>query len=210
MAIFLVDNDIVEVRIVTNILEQIGINRRYYLVTQSTGLGRSDQEAATSLDALWHSVWKACMPIDAAWRGVSVQRVNPLPKTVAAVAVANVGNGTALGGLMAAQVSALVALKSDFTGRDKRGRAYIPFPSDNFITSGGKPSAGFLTTELDEVSDNLSQDLAFEGVDGNHLKPILWKPPTGPIVDIVKGIPRGEWATQRRRGGFAAKNTLPF
>lgn len=211
MAITLLDGDILEARIVTNILEQISVNRRYYVVLNSVGGGRTTQDAAEAIDSLMESAYKSAMPTGANYRGVSVQRVSPGPRTVAAVSVLNAGLGTAIGSLLPPQTCGIVALKTDLAGKANRGRAYIPWPSDSFMAGTGKPTAGYVATELQEIGNRMRTRVADNPLpDGADYDPILWKPPSGPQVLLITANARTEWATQRRRGGFGAKNVLPF
>jgi len=211
MTVQLVDGDVVEVRVVCHIPEQIAVNRRYFRITNSVGAGIDTDVLASDLDNLLDNPYKVIMPATANYRGISVQRVFPGARTIASVSVALAGAGTAIGGLQPAQVCALGALRTDLAGRKFRGRVYAPFPSDNFQGANGKPTPAFVTGPLQTLTDNWVGTITFglppDEADGVS---ILFKPPSGPQTDITAGIARTEWATQRRRGGFGAQNIVPF
>ncbi len=211
MATPLTNGNVIEVRIVSFIPEQIALNRLYYEVGNLQGSGADTANAAFDIDVAVAGAYRAVMPVTAEYRGVSVQRVFPLPRTVADVQTGLAGPGLAAGGLQPTQVAALVAKKTGFAGRAFRGRAYAPFPSDSFQAATGKPSGAFVAGQLNAFALALAATIV-AGLAPNtvDLTPVLFKTPAGPATSITSVVPRTEWATQRRRGGFGAKNVLPF
>jgi len=211
MATQLLAGNVIEVRFVSFIPEQIAVNRLFYEVENVQGAGADTDAAADRLNTIFAFAYRGMMPSSADYRGVSVQRIFPLPRTVASINVTLAGPGSALGGLQPSQVAALVAKRTDFAGRSFRGRAYVPFPADTFQAADGNPATTFVTGELltfaNLIDDTLTAGVLLDTVD---LKPVLWKLPVGPATPVTQTIARALWATQRRRGGFGAKNALPF
>lgn len=211
MATALLAGNIIETRFVCFIPEQIAVNRLYYVVENVLGTGADTDDAAAALNTQFAFGYRGMMPSSASYRGVSVQRIFPLPRTVASIDVTLAGVGQALGGLQPSQVAALVAKRTDFAGRAFRGRAYAPFPSDTFQAADGNPSTAFVTGELLTFANSVNTVIT-AGFSPNtvDLRPTLWKVPAGPSTPLTNTVARANWATQRRRGGFGAKNALPF
>lgn len=211
MATLLADGDIIEVRHVSHYDDQVGLNRRYFEVSNSAGGGITDQEAAGGLDGIAAPLYKACMAAAATYRGVSVQRALPAPRTVAVVSTANAGAGLNAGDVLPKQVSGLISLRTDFAGRAFRGRAYIPFPSEASNAADSQPVAGYITV-LDNLAAYLigAHIIAGGGGASATLTGVLWRPPAGVTYTYAQAISSNRWATQRRRGDYGAQNPLPF
>ena len=211
MATVLNDNDIVEARVVCWIPEQISVNRLFYKVSNKQRAGADTLAVADELDQQFEQWYKAIMPTTANYRGVSVQRVFPVPRTVADVAITNAATGSAVGALMPTQVSALCGKKTDFAGPKFRGRTYVPFPSDTFNDAAGNPTNVFVTGQLTNLAIVL-RSVQVVGVlpDTIDLLPVLFNTATSVATDVKDFLARTRWATQRRRGAYGAQNVLPF
>lgn len=210
MPVSLAVGDIIEARYVCNITEQISVNRRHFRVEALNGEGATDAVVAQLLAAVLQTAYTTLMPGDAQFRGVSVQRVSPLPKPIPQADITNTLAGQAIGALQPAQICGVITLRTDLAGRAERGRAYLPFPSDTFVTGTAKVSQAYQDSVMANFPVVWAAPFSVGSPDGVDLQPVLWKPPAGPAKPITSALVRPEWGTQRRRGGFGAKNTLPF
>lgn len=204
------DGWIVQVRFVMHTTDQVGLNVRNYRVTNIVGISVTDQAAAIVLDTLFNPLYKAVLSAGASWRGVSVQKIWPTPRLVAAIMIGNAGPGSVAGDMLPSQVSGLISLRTAESGRNARGRNYVPFPSESSSDVNGLPTTAY-QTNLQLIADNMHETITVGmGADSADIVPVVSNtPPTLP-KDITEALARKEWGTQRKRGSFGRKNVLPF
>lgn len=211
MATNLVSNDLLEMRIVCATADQVSVNVLHYQARQVTGTV-TDQEAADHVEQGVDLLYQSLLSVHATYRGVSAQRIFPLPKTVPAVAQ-NPLVGTHVGDLLPKQVSAVVTKQTRFAGRKYRGRIYIPFPSESANDTDSTPTAAYLAT-VEQLAAFLLQPIPVAGAGGGGatLTPILLhRDPVAPTFDdITTWRVNDKWGNQRRRGAYGQQNPIPF
>lgn len=210
MAIVLAENDIWKVSLYSTLGSQLAVQRCFFVVKDMVGTPDDGSLGAAAETSLGTKL-KDCMVVDASFRGIGVQRVWPAPKTRERFFINLQGAGTVVTPPLPKQVSGLITLRTDYAGRQYRGRTYVPFPGE--IDSDGvegRPTANYVA-RLDTLGNFWSSILAI-GAGGNTANgnPVLWK--QGQVVGtpITADQGRPYWATQRRRGDYGAKNTSPI
>jgi hypothetical protein len=223
--------DLVECRIVCTAsapVPQVSENVVHYSVQSVTGGGATQAQIALTIDALVNGSYKAIMSNQAVYRGVSIQRCQPLPRVAFEFSIANAGGGFSAFPLLPCQSAAIGKWTTALAGRPFRGRLYFPFASTNELGASGAPSAT-MTGNVALIMAALLGPIT-SGSSGNQtvLLPVIWHrrgyggqpnakpvpiPPThvGGIDLILTGAAEGAWATQRRRGMFGRPNAIsPF
>lgn len=201
--------EIWELRVACYTLTQASANTFHYKVTALTGTV-TDTYAANMIDNAIAAAWKAVMSSDASYRGCSLQRRFPLPRTRPAIDVSNDGLGTSLGESLPGQVSGIIGWTTDFAGPQYRGRTYVPFPSELFNESPALPTDAYVTL-LDSLGEIM--DGPFIIVDGANtltLTRVLFNRASGASVVVTGKVSRKKWATQMRRGSYGKQNARPF
>lgn len=204
--------DVLVARFVCQLDDQVAINRRLLRVTADDAVDPpTDTSLAAGLDSLFALAYKDSLVSDATYRGVSLQRIIPLPKTIPAVGSLNAGPGTQVGNPMPPQTAGVYSLRADFAGRTFQGRSYQPFPSDVSNDAEGKPTAAYRAV-LSDLGLAFSNPIVINGtVSGSTtLQPTLDPTGAAPNRDLTSFVTRLVWGTQRRRGGFGASNVPPF
>jgi len=204
-------SDILELNIVTAHTNQIALQALHYRVMTVAGTGRTLQAMASSIDALLHINFKNIIANPVTYRGVSLTNLTA-PRSQPAISTANAGVGTGGASLAPTQVRGLISWYSNLAGRRYRGRTYLPFPPTTAITVDGDPTAGYVTL-MDTVRTILQGPLTFtSGADSTTLALSIYHrkdiPPTA--SDVVSGVTRNRFATQRRSGAYGRANTPPF
>jgi len=206
------NNDIWQVRIYTNMQNQLAVNSFYYKGSAVTGVVPSSTWLS-QIDAAWASDWKALLTNAAVYLGVTVQRMLPLPKTILEPTAVGTGTGNAGATMMPKQVSGIGTFRTDFAGPSARGRVYIPFPDEADNGATAVPSAGYLT-RLTTMMNLLSIPFVVAPGGGNTatLTRVLWHPAlsAATALTVTSFLVRAKWATQRRRGDYGQPNQLPF
>lgn len=205
-------NDVYEVKFYCTFGVQTATPRFHVRITNIVGTP-TDVHLADRMDTAFALHLKNIMTDQASYRGVSVQRLFPLPKTAPVFDITGQGPGANAGTPLPKQVSGLIAKKTNFAARNMRGRFYIPFPSEtDSDPTEARPNAAYVTL-AGFIATGLSNFHAV-GAGGNTADavPIIYSG-TGAHVngsDIVQCLTRGYWATQRRRGDFGAANLSPI
>jgi hypothetical protein len=142
---------------------------------------------------------------------VTFQNLTP-PMTVAFRQTA-ASSGTAIGNLTPRQVSCLIGTQTAIAGRANRGRVYIPFPSDTFVSAAGElTGAGFAILVNIASALGPAVTLTFGGATTNmaltvrHPDVAVPVPHTPSTTDVVSMVPAALLATQRRRGDYGRSN----
>lgn len=210
MATTLALGDIIRVRVACYTSNQQGINVVHYRVSTSNGSGQTDAQVALALDTNLEVRYKAVISAQARYRGVSVQKIRPLPVAYPQVSTAFDGVGTVAGDMLATQVSGIVTAITNLAGPKYRGRVYIPFPGEGNSDADGIPTNAYVGN-IDDIGDELFSPISV-GVGPNDivLTPVINHRATATYTDITGWIARQKWATQRRRGSYGKTNPTPF
>lgn len=210
MAQVLALGDVLRVRVACYTANQVGINTVHYRVSTVGGSSQTDAQVALYMDTLLETRYKTVLSAQAKYRGVSVQKIRPLPVTVPQVSTAFDGVGSVAGDMLATQVSGIVTSQTALAGPANRGRAYIPFPgeSDNGVSAAPVPA---YVTGIDDIGSELFTPHPV-GLAPNQITitPVIYHRATATFTDIVGWVARSQWATQRRRGAYGKFNSVPF
>jgi len=181
----------------------------HYRVSAITGTGPTDAEFAAAADAQFATAMKACINNNAYYQGTQVFRLAPFISRPTPQ-FSSVGAGSGISGTpaMARQTAGLIAIYGANVGRSQRGRKYIPYPSAISDQGDGTPTAAYQNllitlraafTTFSVVNGLGGTATIFAGI--YHRKLLS-------TTDVVLGIVRGQWATQRRRSFFGVPRRL--
>lgn len=188
---------------------QCAINVRHYRVEDADGLTTDEDLAHLLSDSIGPS-YRAILCDNAMYRGCGVQRISPLPKTLEVFSIEEQGAGSVVGEPLPGQVSGLISFKTALAGREYRGRAYVPFPSEVHNDETGLPTSGYFAL-LEQLGDDLEAPMtAFTAPKAATVIPVVWSKKFSSATPVVFTLPRQKWATQRRRGPFGAANASPI
>lgn len=165
---------------------------------------------------IYNSYLENCFPLlptEASFLGVKVSPlVTPVP--YAPISIGPERLGTAGPGVLPTQIRPLISWGTELAGRRYRGRSYGHTPHSIEITPDGAPSAGVITAWNAFANDMFSSVL----VGGSVWKPcIVHRPskkhpeqPVPPPTRVNAYEIGPHYATQRRSGGYGAKNLKPL
>lgn len=210
MAVTLAGGDICRLRVACYTANQVGINVAHFQVTSVTGTSRNDAQVADDFNTSLAPRYKTALSAQARFRGVSFQRILPLPPTFPQIVTTLDGVGLVAGDMLATQTSGIVSAKTEFAGAKYRGRVYIPFPGEASSDVNGIPIAQYVT-DIEDIGEELYTPVVL-GAGGNTvtLTPCIFHRATGTATKIDGFTARQKWATQRRRGSFGQVNPTPF
>lgn len=204
-------NEIWQLRIGTYTISQAAINTVHYKVTAVLGTVDSGF-VALDFDTDMAPLFKALMADNATYRGVSLQRIAPLPKTVPDMVTSSEGPGSQIGEMLPEQTAGIISAKTAFAGRRQRARVYIPFPCEIDNDDGAIPATSYVT-RLDNLALELYATrnvIHTPGVNTLTLQPVVYHRLTQTTDDIIVARGKRLWATQKRRGNFGRRNPVPF
>lgn len=208
MAIPSAVGDLLEVKFFCYTTDQIGVNVRHYLVSAITGDGGLS-DAIVSWDSVMAPLYKAMLSATARYRGMSIQRILPVPSATV-TSVANDGAGLSGGNVLPHQTSGFISLGTPFSGRKEHARMYIPFPSQGVNDADGTPLALYVTG-MEAIGDQILDDGPYvNGLNGVTVIPVVFSRATGEIRQLTRRSCPKKWATQRRRGEFGQLNPIPL
>ncbi len=206
----LLQDDVIECRIVCQDADQISVNVLHYRVDNIINLGPTPVQAALFFDGIFAPLMKPLLYNVAVYYGVAVQKVWPLPRTAAGTNITNTGSGTAGASGLPKQTAGLCSKRTDLASRSGRGRFYAPFPSTSSNITGGVPTAGYITNLGVLATEIKTLEMWTVGGDSADFIPIVFNRKTHAKTDLVTCVAKNFWATQRKRGDFGRKNSLPF
>lgn len=202
--------DIYEVKQCCYGRSQLGINVLHYQVTVTAGAGDMFPEDMPNLFGDYSSdEFKDCINENFSWVGCMVRLVDPaISITYLSTSVAKVGDRA--GEPLPTQVSGIITKRSDSTGRNGRGRMYVPFPSED-DNDDGHPSAA-LFVEYAVLAARVLSPIILTSAGGAIVTfvPVLWNADTDTVTAVTSSVVRNKWGTQRRRGAYGAMNLNPF
>lgn len=211
MALFAL-NQIWQLRVACYITGQAAINTFHYKVGALNGAPK-DVDVIDVFDNALAPLYKTLLNANAHYRGVSLSRVFPAPRTKPVVRVVNDGPGVVAGDLLPSQVCGIISATTDFAGPKYRGRAYIPFPGEVDNLVGAVPTATYVASAQLLANKVFGQWLGIglvAGVNDVTLDPVIFHR-TGATSDLITGSKsKAAWATQRKRGAYGRLNPIPF
>ena len=155
-----------------------------------------------SLSTTVAPLFKAMMSNQASYSGLRVQKIKPLPVTVAVVSTNGAGVGTTGTLNTPPQSSILLSKRTAFAGRANRGRMYISFPSDSYTLANGGITAGGITAATALANLLFSTITVTVGGASVTIAPIIYQKATGMSVFLTNIVIPATYATQRRRSGI--------
>jgi len=191
--------DIFEMVVFCQTNRDVAMNVRHYRVNAIAGAGQSWLQIANSMHALFGPLYAPAMSTAAVFYQVAVARIFPLPRGQQYISTAAAVQGTEISDVLPGQATGLITLNTGFGGQAMRGRAYIPFPGEDFNDDPGVPNAAYQLL-LDAIGVALQDDTII-GVAPNQVTvdPVLWHRETE-TYDVLTGYQsRNRWGTQRRR-----------
>src|SRR5580765_1261985 len=210
--------DILEVRTVCSNADQIAINVFHYRVTFLTGPtpGVLLSDIAADLSNHFNAGYQLVMPPSAAYRGTGVKNMMA-PPTQEFVSTGSTGPGVAGGTEIPQQVSYVVNLKSENSGRGFRGRFYPGFVTNAHVnTSGNMNAAGITAIQALAANTPIVRTIA-AGANTTTIQMIILRRqekklplPFPTYVDVQTVNARFAFGTQRRRGDFGRTNQAPL
>lgn len=202
------DGDLYEVTFVFRHQNQSAYLVRHYDVNEViAGLTDCNLIAPELSDVMGES-FRANMSIQSNYRGCRVRRIQPNPTDVY-TSVADAGAGDIDADPLPTQVAGLISWRTGFAGRSKRGRSYIPFPTEDGNSSGAFPTVGQKAL-LNNIAVNLSTSVDIVGGGGTYrLFPIVYSRKLDARFEITSFIIRDQWATQRKRSSINPGDPLP-
>ena len=193
--------NIIELKIFNKLQDQVSVNVCHYECTAKGGAGLSDLVIASSLGAGVAPLYKAWMPSTALHLGVRTQIIRPLPMPVYQISVANAGVGARAADGLPPQLAVVTTKRTNFAGRQFRGRIYYPFFAEDQSSATGEPLAAAITLADAASAYLFSNKNIVVGADSCVLQPIVFRRVTG-VGTVITGFKaNARFATQRRRSG---------
>ncbi len=198
---------------------QASVNTLWYVVGAIGTPASTDQDVATTLDALIAAQMKGLICNISTYKGVQAQICSPvLPfraTYVAQGAIGNAGAGTAGANGLPPQTSGLISFQSALANVQNRGRFYIPFPAQLDDSGGGAPTGGYVA-RANALAVNVAAGLAptTGGRTATLVRVLVHRLNKAglaiPATPVISSNASTLWATQRRRGDFGRQNVSPI
>lgn len=201
--------DLLEVRFICRFDNQISINVRHYEIASETPGAVSSLDIADSLSQAFAPLYQACLADRAQYRGCGVRKIRPIPVEAEVLSALGQGPGLVVGEALPRQICGLISFRTNSTDVARRGRLYVPFPSEVDNEASAFPGVQY-QANLTILGTTMAA-LAFAGAPGQEttLAPHIKAGATDNSHLITGFIVRPLWATQRRRGDFGAINPPP-
>jgi hypothetical protein len=204
-------NDIWEVKFFSSASDQLAVNVLHFIVQAQVGQDPTGQEVADHFSNSYGGQLAALMYQGATFRGVTAQRIRPLPKLLTEISTLNSGAGSSGLNPLPRQVSGIITKRTALSGRAFRGRIYVPFPATTENGTDQLPVAGYIT-RLDTFANALitPQTVPTAGPNNATLQMTIFHQGPGGDQPVIAWVSRPRWGTQRRRGAYGAPNVPPF
>jgi len=205
-------NDIYESLTVCTQGVQSSINVQHWRCSATAGLGATDAQIATQLDALMFPVMKPLINAMATYRGVGVRRLLPAPLGSMVSTIANLGVGTGGASPLPRQITGILTWRTALAGRRFRGRFYTPFVAVSQLgaTPDVPPIPGFITALTALGNAVLPGFTAGVGGNTNTFVPVVFSRKFTISTQITAFTSQPFFATQRKRGSYGRPNPPPF
>lgn len=205
-------NDLVEMRVVCQLADQISVNVWHYECSAVTPVGPDPGITTANCAAFWSDAFEAdyrnCMPTTASFYGCGVRTLLPV------VSLEDGNNTFANPGVeidtpLPGYTCGILAKLTGIGGRAFRGRAYIPFPYAGSLDAAGKPSLTYRTRMAGIGAVYLAGSLVTNGTGSTaQLDPVL-RHSDNTTTAIVSMSSRLNWGQMHSRGGYGRPNPLP-
>lgn len=198
---------------------QSSVNSVCLVVTAITLPAPLQGETIDSLDGVIGPLFINLMSTQSEHVGADIQDVTGAPPfLLPAATVVGAGAGAVAGGQLPGQVCGVISLLTDTSGRQFRGRMYVPFPAQADCTAVNPttPIAGYVT-RLTLLSAAFVGQETLAGIAGGSVT-FSWAikhglPKVGPVPlpsPITNARSNKLWGTQRRRGNYGRPNSVPI
>jgi len=201
-------NDVVQIRFITKLDDQISINVVNFKVTAEATGGATMQEIANLMSSRGQSIYPDVMTASGEYRGAQAQKVFPLPKG-ATFSSSDPAAGTRSTEPLPPQTCGVISLKTALAGRHFRGRIYLPFPAENDNGVTHIPSVTYLANANTLMTSIFVTTVVVGAAGSTTMKPVIFNRATGGTTDVTSGRVREGWGTQRRRSYFGQHNLPP-
>jgi hypothetical protein len=217
MATALAVGDIISARAWLDLDEQAAVNTYNYECISKTGSGATDVQAATLLDTGLASFYRPLVPPTVEYRGVQVYVMfraggGFLPAPVSSVASAGVG--TATGPPLPRNTAPVLKYATGVRGPGGRGRVYLPFVSDDFLATNGRPTNAFDVLANSFASSLLTPFVAGSGGNTATFAWVLLRKHKGgpPTINgqIISGESADKFGQMHKRGDYGRANASPI
>lgn len=200
--------DIIQVKFVTRLDDQTAYNVRHWQVVNKAGTGATIAQFMDAINTVFRTDYLAVLNANAEYRGVTCQRVYPLPADNE-VFQSDPDIGAVAGDPLPRQTCGLISLRTGIAGKRNRGRVYIPFPSEADSNATPAPSATYIT-RLGTLGGLFTTAVAWgTAPNTNQAVPVIYHRDNHTVVPLQSFLVRSAWATQRRRGDFGRPNLSP-
>jgi len=171
---------------------------------------------ALAMSTIFAPLYKALLPDVAKYRGVGCQNLMA-PRTLEYPDTTQSGDGTEGSFLAPTQSSYLISYRAPLAGRRYRGRIYPGFVTTSFTAATGGLTVGGVAA-VQALADALGPTIALAQDGQTCLVALTVRHPD----TIVLGVRVPQWstvdlitassyiATQKRRGEFGQKNSVPW
>jgi len=190
--------------------DQAGINVLHYVVSESPGTEATANDVADYFDNIFSTPLKALLVDSAQYLFTEASKVFPLPASVRGMSDDGAGEGGWASDPMPRQTCGLITKVPASGSGFRKGRCYVPFPSEDDNDESAVPSTTYVT-RLEALAAGLFQVYNLvQGVDDvGVLTPRLWRRGGGTTAVVTGTSVRRKWATQRRRGSYGRANFSP-
>lgn len=203
--------EIYEGRIYCKLKNQLAINTTHWRVSAVAGIV-NDDELAKQLDLAVTTPLTLLLCSEAQYQGVTVQKVFPLPRTVATLNSFSAGFGAPARPTLPGNLCGLIQKRTNLAGPKFRGRVYVPFPSEEDNTDvEGVPSALYkinMGTYAAAIFGTFM--LAPAGGGTATLTPVVLHRADMSTTDVDTTHVSNFWADQRRRSDRGKMNVSLF
>lgn len=201
-------NDVLELKIFCSAADQLGINVRHFRVASVEGAGLPLDALADTVSGILAPLYIAALGTNSRFEGVTLRKVWPLPLTLAFPDTSDASAGAVASDTLPRNVAGLIKLGSIEAGRAKRGRMYIPFPTEDHNDANGHPNAGY-TGLLQAIGDSMvGPQLWKTAGDGFSVVGVLFRRLGGLQTVLTEAFPRKIWGRQIRRGDTGRTNQI--
>jgi hypothetical protein len=203
-------NDAYQVKFVCYDNNQVGLNIRHYLVTASTNPEPSRVAIADYITTQFKPLFAPMLAGTASFLGCSVRQIFPLPVSLEDHTTLAATVGTA--GAIAApkQIAGLIKLTTPMSGREGRGRVYMPFPSTSSVQGDGGLGPAYVTNLAGIGNAFTLPAVVTVGGGSITLSPGILHRKLNTMTLITGHVERSFWAQQHRRGDFGRVNQRPW
>lgn len=219
MATVLLNDDVIRETVVCydTFSKQVGLSIVHHKISAVVG-GITDQDVADARAQSHATPYKAWLSQRSAYRGVKIQLIKP---TLRPYVFSNNGAGAGYTGQnqTPTQVSGLIRFRTgaEFTGiapglrkYNPRGRAYIPFPSNDWVNpEGGQTLPAGVALAAVGATFPLTTAIVGTGFSATLTMGLL-ATPAKTFTAYTESSISALWATQRRRGDFGRLNNDPL